>query len=433
MTEENPSSTPSPASEPSISSAPTPQHRHHDDIEARIALVQLSGMGPARSRWLLAEHDPAEVVARLRAGRYPIPAEDAPPGLAARHLRQWKSDLSVLDPAALYRHQIEKGWTILSPDDPRWPFVDDPEPPLLLFCEGDVDLLAHRPSVAIVGTRRCTSVGRTVAHQLGFELGAAGVAVLSGLALGVDAAAHHGALEAGASIIGVVGTGLDVVYPRTNRSLWAEVARTGLLVSEYPAGVHPDRWRFPARNRIIAGLSDGVVIVESHARGGSLLTADEAINRGLPVMAVPGAVVNPAADGANGLIVDGATPVRHAEDVLLVIGHRPPASDQLPLPLDPPAPDRLLLDPPALQPQGGTVDPPASAAPPSSAGLADLAELLEVIRQEVGNGSVSMDRLVIVSGRSPVEVVGAVEVLARQGVVAVDGTTVSWLGAGWRD
>ena len=155
---------------------------------------------------------------------------------------------------------------------------------------------------------------------MGFDLARAGVRVLSGLALGIDAAAHKGALDAGGAVVGVVGTGLDVVYPKRNRSLWAEVASLGLLVSEYPAGTQPERWRFPARNRLIAALSSGVVIVESHQRGGSLLTADEAVDRGKAVFSVPGSVVSPAADGTNGLIVDGASPVRHADDVLDALG-----------------------------------------------------------------------------------------------------------------
>ena len=237
---------------------------------------------------------------------------------------KWRSEIAGRDPARTLQRQYELGRTILHPDDPNWPFPVEPEPPLLLFCAGDLDLLAARPNVAIVGTRRCTSVGRSVAHRMGMELAEAGVAVISGLALGIDAAAHRGALDGGGAVVGVVGTGLDVVYPRRNQALWDEVAENGVLISEYPAGSRPARWRFPARNRLIASLADAVVIVESHGRGGALLTAEEGAERGKPVLAVPGSVLSPAADGTNGLIVDGAVPTRHAGDVLVSLGWTAP-------------------------------------------------------------------------------------------------------------
>ena len=386
------------------------------DIEARIALVQLSGMGPSRTRWLLAAHAAVDVVERLRRGEMPIPAGEAPPGLQQRHLDEWSKQLASLDSEALFRLQVEKGWTILHPTDPRWPFLDEPEPPLLLFCEGDLGLLQHRFSVAIVGTRRCTSVGRSVAHQIGLDLANAGVAVVSGLALGVDAAAHRGALDGGGAVIGVVGSGLDVVYPRTNRSLWNEVGDMGLLLSEYPAGMSPERWRFPARNRIIAALSDGVVIVESHARGGSLLTADEAVDRGLPVMAVPGSVVNPAADGTNELIVEGAFPARNSADVMAVLGIGPGPSDAA-------KQANPIGQPDLVQIELDIGDGNAEADEHIGGDGADR-ELIELIRREAATGSVTIDRLIVLSGRAPLEVIRAVERLGRAGEVNVDGSTV---------
>jgi DNA processing protein len=163
-----------------------------------------------------------------------------------------------------------------------------------------------------------------VAFELGAELTAAGVSVVSGLALGVDASAHRGALTVeGAEPIGVVGSGLDIVYPRANRDLWDAIAAKGTLFSEAPPGSAPERWRFPARNRIIAGLADAVVVVESHDRGGSLHTVDEAQTRAIPVGAVPGPVTASASAGTNALIADGAVPVLGLGDVLLMIGHVP--------------------------------------------------------------------------------------------------------------
>jgi DNA processing protein len=209
---------------------------------------------------------------------------------------------------------------------------DDPAPPPVLFARGDLSAVSGT-AVAIVGTRRCTGVGAGFARALGCELSRAGVAIVSGLALGIDGAAHRGALDAHSAAadrgaergglgrpVGVVGSGLDVVYPARHRGLWEAVARTGALLSEAPLGVRPAPWRFPARNRIIAGLADLVVVVESHAAGGSLLTVEEAERRGITVMAVPGSVRSPAAGGTNQLISEGCHPVRDAGDVLVGLG-----------------------------------------------------------------------------------------------------------------
>jgi DNA processing protein len=144
--------------------------------------------------------------------------------------------------------------------------------------------------------------------------------VVSGLALGIDAAAHVGALRGGAPPIAVVGSGLDVVYPRGNRTLWAQVASAGVMLTEAPLGAAPVAWRFPARNRLIAALADVVVVVESHERGGSLSTVAEAARRDRPVMAVPGPIRSPASAGANRLLADGCAPVCGLDDVLVALG-----------------------------------------------------------------------------------------------------------------
>jgi DNA processing protein len=144
--------------------------------------------------------------------------------------------------------------------------------------------------------------------------------VVSGLALGIDGAAHQGVLDAGGSPIGVVASGLDVVYPSRHRRLWSAVGERGLLLTEVPYGTRPTEWRFPQRNRIIAGLADLVVVVESHVAGGSLHTVREAEARGVDVMAVPGSVRNPAAAGTNQLLSEGCAPARDTGDVLVALG-----------------------------------------------------------------------------------------------------------------
>jgi DNA processing protein len=196
----------------------------------------------------------------------------------------------------------------------------DREAPAVLFARGDLGALSGR-RVAMIGTRNATATGRAVAHELGAGLAAAGVHVVSGLARGVDGWAHRGVLSvAAAAPVGVVACGLDVVYPAEHRRLWAEVAERGLLLAEVPPGTSPEGFRFPLRNRILAAVAELVVVVESRATGGSLVTVDAAERRGVPVMAVPGSLRSPASEGANRLIADGATPVLDVTDVLVALG-----------------------------------------------------------------------------------------------------------------
>ena len=233
----------------------------------------------------------------------------------------------------------------------------DPEPPALLFGRGALlDTATQR--VGIVGTRRCSGYGRTVAQQLGEGLAVAGVAVVSGVASGIDCIAQRAALDAGGAVIGVVGSGLDRVYPASNRSLWDDIAQQGTLLSEYPLGTPALRWRFPARNRIIAALCDVLVVVESAESGGSLYTVDEAAERGRPVMAVPGAITSDVSRGTNRLLAEGCSPVCDVGDILLALGWSETDSVPSGALLEPPMPesslDRRILD--ELGPAARTVD-----------------------------------------------------------------------------
>ena len=206
----------------------------------------------------------------------------------------------------------------------------DHQPPGVLFSQGSVACL-DRPRVAIVGTRRCTRYGRDVARSLGRDLAEAGVAVVSGLAAGIDGAAHEGVFAAtnGTPPVAVVGCGHDVIYPRAHTRLWRRVAAEGLLLSEAPLGARPEPWRFPARNRIIAALADVLVVVESHRAGGSMHTVEAANDRGVTILAVPGPVVSPASQGTNRLLAEGCAPVTDVDDVLAALnldtaGRQPP-------------------------------------------------------------------------------------------------------------
>lgn len=205
------------------------------------------------------------------------------------------------------------------PDYPeRLSHLDDPPP--VLFVRGQKEALAHEPSVAVVGTRAASARGQSLARALARELGAAGAAVVSGLARGIDAAAHQGAVESGGISIGVLGSGLDCFYPRENEDLARAMTTRGAVVSEFPFGTRPHKQRFPQRNRVIAGLCQGVVVVEAPERSGALVTARLALDAGREVMAVPGAPGLTFTEGTNELLRDGATLVRHAADVAASLG-----------------------------------------------------------------------------------------------------------------
>ena len=195
------------------------------------------------------------------------------------------------------------------------------DPPAGLFLRGTAEAnLLSAPAVAVVGARACSSYGSQVARLLGRELAAAGLVVVSGLARGVDGEAHRGALEAGGSTVAVLGCGVDRDYPATHAQLARGIGETGLIVSEYAPGVEPAPWRFPARNRIIAGLAAATVIVEARERSGALITADFALEAGREVYAVPGEITSSLSAGTNALLRLGATPLTQVADVLDALG-----------------------------------------------------------------------------------------------------------------
>ena len=271
------------------------------------ALLSVPRIGIALGRRLIERYGRADAFAALIAGGREVlgvmgERVNAPDVFAAA----WASNGSgqrAFDQTRKLGHRM---WL---PADEGWDdvFHDEPSPPLALFAAGDLSAL-NRPRVAIVGTRSATPSGKEFARLLGRELANAGIAVVSGLAFGIDGSAHAGALAGGAgpdrpsAPIGVVGSGLNVIYPRQHRDLWHRVSAAGLMLSEYPPGMRPTERSFPARNRLIAALARVVVVVESNVSGGSLQTAECAWARGRTVMAVPGNPFHPSCAGSNGLL-----------------------------------------------------------------------------------------------------------------------------------
>ncbi len=281
----------------------------HDD---RLRLA-FAGLNPEKLSRLLAEHGPRRTLRRLLS--HP---EGAAAGVRAA---------AGVD-AATRRHQLESsGIEVRFRGDLGYPdsLTGIPDPPDVLFVRGR---LPTGQAVAVVGTRRCTAYGRQLATEYGQAIAGAGWVLVSGLARGIDGAAHAGTVAAGGAGIAVLGCGPDIHYPPEHRTLGDRLVEAGgAVVTEYPPGAAPEPWRFPLRNRIISGLSSAVVVVEAGVTGGALITAGYALAHGVPVFAVPGDVRRESSKGCNLLIRDGAHPVLDPDDLIeelsLVLG--PPA------------------------------------------------------------------------------------------------------------
>jgi DNA processing protein len=261
---------------------------------------------------------PIAALAAVRAGRAAEALDVAEPK-RAELARAWGAALDATA-AGLLPALIQRATRVLYVGGPGYPIdegIDDR--PAVLFTEGNRPDGLDQPRVAVVGTRAATPHGLADARELGAALADAGVVVVSGLAIGIDGEAHLGALDAGGTVIGVVATGLDVVYPRRHGILYERVREHGLLVSEQPFGIGPHPGRFPVRNRIIAALADVCIVVEATQRGGARITARHSLDYGRSVLAIPGSRRNPSARGCNELIAEGAQPLLDPADIAVAL------------------------------------------------------------------------------------------------------------------
>lgn len=336
-----------------------------DEIAAWVRLLETPGVGRESARKLLAAFgSPDAVIAASTAGRRQVVGADVASALAAT---SETLDALIATTLAWLDDASAEARDVVTLDDPRYPAVllHTADPPLLLYAQGHCELLQHE-SIAVVGSRNPTPQGTENARAFSAHLSRAGLSVVSGLALGIDAAAHAGGLEGGSSTIAVVGTGLDRVYPRRNLELAHRIAAEGLIVSEYALGTPPLPANFPIRNRIIAGLARGTLVVEAALRSGSLITARLASEAGREVFAIPGSIHSPLARGCHALLKQGAKMVERVEDIL----------EELRMPEH---------------------EARASAAPPPATGKED--PLLEAL----GFEPVTLDALVARTGCSPAE------------------------------
>jgi DNA processing protein len=291
------------------------------ELSAWLRLVETPGLGLERARRLLAGlGSPQAVFEAPTVAWRPFISE-----AQAQALGRPGPDLDALEARTWDWLRSDRRHDVLVLGDPDYPqaLLQTADPPLLLYLLGRRDMLTSE-CVAVVGSRSPTPQGRDTAEQLARALGQAGLTVVSGLALGIDGAAHAGALPTPGSTIAVIGTGFDQVYPTRHRQLAAEIAERGLLISEYSLGTPPLQANFPRRNRLIAGLSRGCLVVEAALKSGSLITARLAAEAGREVFAVPGSIQAPQSRGCHELLRQGAKLVECAEDVLEELrGQRP--------------------------------------------------------------------------------------------------------------
>jgi DNA processing protein len=284
------------------------------DLAAWIELSLVPGLGSSRFRSLLSAFGlPARVLGATRSQLCRV----VPEALAASILDRNRGP--EIDKAV--RWAEEPGRAVLTLADAAYPkpFLEIPDPPPLIYVAGNAELLSS-PALAVVGSRNATPQGLKNAHAFAHAFSDAGLAIVSGLAIGVDSAAHRGGLEGRASTIAVLGTGIDVTYPRRNGPLAEEIRSRGALVSEFPLGTEPHAGNFPRRNRLISGLARGCLVVEAALESGSLITARLAADQGREVFAIPGSIHSPLSKGCHALIKQGAKLVESAQDVLEELG-----------------------------------------------------------------------------------------------------------------
>jgi DNA processing protein len=288
------------------------------DVESEtafwLAISRVPFIGPARIERLLQTFGSLSIA-------WSAPAEELRVALETRSLSELLAARRRIDPASELERLVRLGIRAVHPGHPSYPrlLAEISGRPSILYVRGELSA-ADDTSVAIVGTRRATPYGRQAAERIAAELAQAGITVVSGLARGVDAIAHRAALEAGGRTIAVLGSGPDVIYPAEHRQLAEQILGHGAILSEFPPGAKPDAQNFPARNRIVSGMTLGTLIVEAPARSGALITASFAGDQGREVFVLPGSIFAQTAEGTNALLRDGARLVRDGADILEDLG-----------------------------------------------------------------------------------------------------------------
>lgn len=360
-----------------------------DELEALVALAMAEGLGPVTVRRLIRAFGSAASALAADAGAL-ARVEGIGPALASGVVAARTRDDA--------RRELERarrmGISVIPYTDPSYPecLAQIYDPPVLLYARGAL-LSADRHAIAVVGARRCSQYGLVHAERLAGQIADVGLTVVSGMARGIDTAAHRGALKAGGRTIAVLGSGLERIYPPENRSLSDEISASGAVISEFPLSMGPQRMNFPLRNRVISGLSLGVLVVEAARRSGSLITAAQALEQGRLVFAVPGRIDSFASRGAHALLKEGARLVESVEDICAELPYLFPAraprgegaAPDMPRPRLGPSEEAVLA---RLSAEEHSIDEITSACglPPAAVSAALLSlELKHLVNQLPGN------------------------------------------------
>lgn len=280
--------------------------------DAYLALTLLPGIGPIRVQRLLKRFEQPQNI--LTASSRDITNVSGFGSEMAKLITHWQDHIDL---AEEHRRIADHGIDLITLESEDYPpsLREIHDPPFLLFVKGQL-LETDRHAIAVVGARRCTHYGTEAARKLSFQLAYSGLTIISGLARGIDTAAHEAALAAKGRTIAVLGSGIGNIYPPENAALAEKIAQSGAVISEFPVLYVPDKQSFPLRNRIVSGMSFGILVAEAPARSGSLITANQALDQGRNVYAVPGPIDRPTSVGCNRLIQQGATLVTDANDIL---------------------------------------------------------------------------------------------------------------------
>lgn len=283
-----------------------------NEREALIALNMVDGIGPVRVRALMEELGSAAAIPEADVAEW-----ERAKGVGRTLAGKLKARLRDLDVAGEIRRTEKLGARLVTAVDGDYPepLRDIHDPPLALYVKGDLKP-QDRHAIAVIGSRRCSHYGTQTADRLSFQLAKQGYTVVSGLARGIDAAAHQGAVKGGGRTLAVLGTGIDQIYPAEHDKLAESVAQNGAVITEFPIGFKPTRQSFPQRNRIVSGLSKGILVVEAAKGSGAMMTVDFGTEQGRLIFAVPGRIDYPGAGGCNGLIKTGAKLVEDVDDIL---------------------------------------------------------------------------------------------------------------------
>lgn len=393
--------------------------RAGDFMEAKAYWVGLSrvyGLGPKRFQLLMKHFGSPERVWRSKEAELAQVLGRTSP--VVQNLLQCRATLDLEKELADLR---ERKIQVLTLEDAAYPvnLLQIYDPPPVLYVKGAL-APEDAKAVAVVGSRRATPYGKAIADQLAYDLAQAGITVVSGLARGVDTCGHRGALRCGGRTLAVLGCGADVVYPRENRELFEEIAAKGAIISEFPLGTPPEATNFPVRNRIISGLSLGILVVEAAEDGGALITADFALEQGRDVFAVPGAITNRYSRGTNRLIKEGAKLVEGVADILeeypaIMLAPQSAAPEQLSFPLDPD-----LNSERSDEKKKAANRPAAKARTLANLDEPDPAELSPAEKQLLSRLSlepVVVDKLIADSGLTPSQVISILMFLEMRGLV----------------